>query len=443
MSQTVSLPRANETLRREFARSNALRWVGVVAILAVLGWVLIALFGPTPDYRLTQTPAAMLGSDDFLRGVEAMTRSRIARQNSIEPLSNGENFYAAELEAIRSAKQSIHLEAYIFQKGEIAKQFVDAMTERAKAGVQVRLVIDAMGSFSTPKRYFKELAEAGGKIEWYHPLRWNTWVRSNNRTHRELLVVDSQVAFVGGAGIADHWYKAKEDEPRWRDQMFRVRGEAVRGLQAIFVENWLEASGELLAGEQYFPFEAPAGTTTGLVVDSSPSQGGSTSARILIQTLVACAKQDIQITTPYFLPDDSLRRELVDARKRGVRVRILVPGGKSDHIMTRASSRRVYGPLLEAGAEIYEYQASMIHAKIMVVDTQWAVVGSTNFDNRSFGLNDELNLAAFDPQLATVLRKQYEDDLAHSKRVSYEDWKKRPVWERGIEVFGALLEQQQ
>jgi cardiolipin synthase len=432
------------SLRLEFSRSRALRVVAIVAILVILGWIAAALFAPGPDYKLTGIPAAPLDSDLLIHEIQSMTGARITHLNTIEPIPNGNNFYEAELDAIKNARFTINLEAYIFQRGDMSKRILAALTERAKSGVQVRMVVDAMGSFSTPKRYFKELRQAGGKTEFYHPLRWNTWMRSNNRTHREMLIVDAKLAFIGGAGIADHWYYDKPPKhPRWRDEMFRVRGEAVRSVQGVFLENWLEASGELIAGEQFFGTEPDAGKTTVLVIPSSPSQGGSTPARVLFQTLLASAHHSIQITTPYFLPDKSMTRLLVDARKRGVAVRILVPGGKSDHVMTRSSSRRTYGPLLLAGAQIFEYQPSMIHAKITVIDGLWSVIGTTNMDNRSFGLNDEVNLAAVDPQIASNLEQQFQQDVSKSEPATYEKWKNRPAWERFVEWFGWILESQQ
>lgn len=431
-------------LRLEFSRSRALRVVAIVAILVVLVWILAALFAPGPDYKLTAAPTAPLDSDLYVHELQAMTGARITHANSIEPIPNGNNFYEAELDAIHKAQSTINFEVYIFQRGDTSRQVLEALTERARAGVQVRMTVDAMGSFSTPKRYFKQLQEAGGKMEFYHPLRWNTWMKSNNRTHRELLIVDAKTAFVGGAGVADHWYYDKPPKhPRWRDEMFKVQGEAVRSLEGVFLENWLEASGELIAGEMFFPEEPIAGKTTALVMPSSPSQGGSTPARVLFQTLMASAHKSIQMTTPYFLPDESLTRDLVNARKRGVRVRLLVPGSKSDHLMTRSSSRGTYGPLLEAGVEIYEYQPSMIHAKITVIDGLWSVVGTTNMDNRSFGLNDEVNLAVLDSQLAKELEQEFEQDLAKAEQQTLAKWKDRPVWERFTEWLGVLIEKQE
>jgi cardiolipin synthase A/B len=436
--------RGGDAVRNEFDRSRALRWFAVIAILAIVTWVITALFGSSPDYKLAMTPAAALNSPQFVHELEALTNSRVSADNSVESIPNGDRFYEEELQAIASARSSVNLEAYIVQRGDIAKRIIAALTERQRHGVQVRFVVDAMGSLTTPKLYFKELRAAGGKVEFYHPMRWNTWMRSNNRTHRELMIVDGSTGFIGGAGIADQWWKDEPPkDPRWRDEVFRVKGDAVRALQSTFVENWLEASGELLAGEMFYPPQSPSGTAMSMVVTSTPSQGGSTRARVLFQTLVASAHKSIQITTPYFLPDTSLREELVKARQRGVEVRILLPGGKSDHLMTRASSRRVYGPLLLSGAEIYEYQPSMVHAKIMVIDGLWSVVGSTNFDNRSFGLNDEVNLVTLDPMLAQQLRSQFDTDMTRGIRVNYDTWKKRSLWERGIEMVGFLIERQQ
>jgi cardiolipin synthase len=430
-------------LERRWEKSKPLRIVAFISILAVLSWIVIALFSPTLKYKLAKPPAAPITSDQFRRELQALTNSRFSDGVSVEPLPNGEQFYPAEINAIKGAQKSVNVEAYIFERGDVTKQVIEALTERARAGVQVRMVVDAMGSFSTPKRYFKDLQNAGGHVEFYHPLRWNTWMRSNNRTHREMTIVDGREGFIGGAGFADHWLEDKDKHPRWRDTMFRVRGEAVTALQGTFVENWLESSGELLSGDDFFPQLGKPGTATTFLIASSPSQGGSTRGRILFQTMLASAKQSLDITTPYFLPDDSLKKALIEARKRGVRVRILVPGGKSDHLMTRASSRRTYGDLLLAGAQISEYQPAMIHAKIMIVDGVWSIVGSTNFDNRSFGINDEVNLAALDPQLAASLTRQFEKDLSSAQQVSYEQWKKRPVWERIVEWAGWLLERQQ
>lgn len=426
--------------------SNTFLVIAVIAIVAQSFLLFLALFEPGLAYKISAREPSPLDSEDFMRVLEAVTDARVSRRNRIEVFANGEHYYPAELEAIRGATESVHLEAYIFQKGRVAREFVEALTERARSGVEVRLVSDAIGSFTTWDSYLKPLTEAGGRVAWYNPLRWYALAHFNNRTHRELLVVDGRIAFTGGAGIADHWrYPPKEGQPRWRDSMFRVEGEAVAHLQATFAENWLEASGEILSGAKYFPVcDTAEGDTPSLVVNSSPSAGRSTRARILFQMLLAAARESILITTPYFLPDRSVREELVRAiTERGVRVRIIVPGKGSDHALTRNSSRRLYGDLLRAGAQIYEYQPTMIHCKTLVIDGAWSVVGTTNFDNRSFGINDEVNLAGFDKELAARISEDFQSDVAESRLVTYEDWKRRSVFERAYEIFGALLERQQ
>ena len=339
-----------------------------------------------PRYKLMNAEEMPANeSDRFLEVVEALADAELNRTGDVEVLTNGPSFYPAELEAIRGAKQSVNLEAYIFAKGEIATQYVQALTERATAGVRVNMVIDAFGSAGTGKAFFKLLENVGGKVRWYNGPRWYSLMHLDNRTHRELMIVDGKVGFIGGAGIADQWYCGTHGQPRWRDSAVRIEGEAVYNLQATFAENWLAASGELLIGEEYFPQIHNEHELVSLVVNSTPTVGGSTRARILFQLLLASAKRSISITTPYFLPDKGIMEELCHAVERGLRVRILVPGRKSDHAVTRSTSRAGYGPLLKAGAEVYEYQTAMIHAKVLCVDDLWVVVGSTNFDNRSFG----------------------------------------------------------
>ncbi|HEX8649509.1 MAG TPA: phospholipase D-like domain-containing protein [Pyrinomonadaceae bacterium] len=418
--------------------------IAIIAIIAQCFMLFLALFEPGLDYKIKTPPPEPLESEDFLRILEAITDAKAQPRSSVEVLTNGEVYYEAELEAIRAARHSVNLEAYIFQKGEVARRFVDALTERARAGVEVRMVLDAIGSFASWDSYFKELTKAGGRVHWYHPFRWDTISRINNRTHREIIVVDGRIGFLGGSGFADHWLLGDERNPRWRDTMFRVEGNAVASIQAAFVENWLEASGEILTGKEFFPFHEAETETAALVVDSSPSMGRSTRARILYQTLLASARKTILITTPYFLPDRSARDEMVRAiRERNVEVKIIVPGDHSDHLLTRRSSRRLFGDLLRAGASIYEYQPAMIHTKTMVIDGVWSVVGSTNFDNRSFGLNDEVNLAAYDDKLAARLTEDFTLDLASSRVVSLEEWQRRSIFERMYEWVGGVLERQQ
>jgi cardiolipin synthase len=413
-----------------------------VLLLALI--VVLALFAPGLPYTIARPPSVALDSPEFFRILEALSDAQCHHRASVEVLSDGECYYPAALEAIGRAVHSVNLEAYIFSKGRVTGRFLEVMTERARAGVEVRLVLDSVGSFATWESYLRPLREAGGRICWYHPLRWHTLPRFNNRTHRELIVVDGRVAFLGGAGFADWWQYGLRGKRRWRDSMFRVEGDAVSALQATFVENWVEASGEILASEADFPDCAAAGRCSTLVVNSSPSAGLSTRARMLFQTLLGCARSSICITTPYFVPDRSVRDELVRAvRERGVSVSVIAPGRHTDQRLTRGSSRRLYGPLLLAGVAIHEYVPAMIHVKSLVVDELWSVVGSTNFDNRSFGINDELNLAVRDARFARRLLDDFERDLAQSRRISFEDWSRRALLERAHEQFGRLIERQQ
>jgi cardiolipin synthase A/B len=423
------------------------QWIAI----AFLGLMLfLALFEPPLPYRLTAPPQSAPDSDEFLRMLGALAGAEVHRHCTVEVLANGEVYYEAELAAIKEARHSINLEAYIFKKGEVARRFLEALAERARHGVKVNLVLDAVGSFATWSGTFSDLLAAGGRVFFYHPIRWHTLPRINNRTHRELLIVDGRVGFLGGAGFADHWllpHGRGKKKRRWRDAMFRVEGEAVRDLQSTFAENFLETAGELLTEAHYFPQLAappPGAETVSLVIRGTPSAGRSSRNRMLFQTLIASARTSIQITSPYFLPDRSARAELVRAmRERGVEVTVVTPGPHADHRITRMTSRRLYGQLLRAGARIYEYQPAMIHTKVLIVDGLWSVVGSSNFDYRSFGLNDEVNLAARDPRLALRLAEDFAADLAQGRLQTYRRWYRRPLFDRAWEWVGALLERQQ
>lgn len=421
--------------------------LAVFCIAVILFLVLLVLFEPGLMYRIRPRPID-IESAEFLHLLGALCDAEVRPCEPVEVLENGSRFYAAELAAIAKASQSIHLEAYIFERGRVAQQFIDALSERAKSGVRVKLVVDAVGSFLTPNSFFQPLRDAGGRVVWYQPLRWGTFKRWNNRTHRKMLVIDGRIGFCGGADIGDEWLYPSDSGPPWRDTVFCLRGGVASGLQSTFAENWLESSGEILADADDFPLTrqsepAPPDDSAALVVNSTPSAARGTRAHILYQMLLAYASKSILITTPYFLPDRSTLREIVKAvKERAVRVRVLTPGKHADHLFTRASSRRLYGELLEAGAEIHEYQPSMIHAKTMVVDGLWSVIGSTNFDNRSFGLNDEVNVAIRHRPTAQRLEADFETDLQKSERITLERWRSRSVLERAMEPIFRLFDRQ-
>lgn len=426
---------------------TAFHLLSFAAIVVVIALLSVLLFEPGLAYRIDgDLPPCDSHASRGL--VAALVDSPVMPATEVEVLTNGQAFYPAQLRAIEAARRSIHLEAYVFHRSAIADRFLAALQARARAGVKVRLVIDAVGSLATPDSYFTGLRRAGGEVAWYQPVRWHTLKRFNHRTHRELLVLDGATGFIGGAGVAAWWDNGGRAAAPWRDTMVCVHGPLASALQSSFAENWLESTGELLTAPQDFPFcrapaEPPAQAAAhGLVVTSAPSAGKATRARMLFQLLLASARRSIRIASPYFLPDRSVLRELAAAVQRGVTVQIIVPGGLNNHPIARRASRRRYGALLRAGVHLHEFQPAMMHAKVMVVDQVWSVVGSTNFDNRSFGLNDEVNLAVQDPDLAQRLERAFENDLARCQSINVAAWR-RSAWERILAGAGALLERHQ
>lgn len=402
----------------------------------------LAFFGRGLRYNVTESPRSPLDSSEFCALLAFLTEAKLLHGNKLEVLTDGACFYGSELEALASAQSSINLEAYIFHKGKISKRYIQALAERARAGVQVRVTLDYIGSLSTPRSYFKELLDAGGHVRWYHPLRMKFIPEFNNRTHRELLIVDGSVAFLGGPGIADWWIEDGIKGKRWRDMMVRVEGPSAAALQAVFAQNWLRVSGEILTGEDYFANVDDGQGAPVLVVGSTPA-AGATQARILFQLLITSARKCIYISSPYFLPSYSARQAIIQAAvERGVEVKILTPGDNNDQPLTRASSRNLYGSLLKHGIKIYEYLPSMNHTKALMIDDLWAVAGSTNFDYRSFSINDEVNLAVMDPIVTRRIAEDFERDLSRSREVHYSDWQAKKRFRIADKLF-SLLERQE
>ncbi len=402
----------------------------------------LAFFGRGLRYEVKEPPNTALDNRKFAALLAFLTEAKLLDGNNFEVLTDGPCFYEAELSAIAGARSSINLEAYIFHKGEIARRYISALAERARAGVKVRLTLDYFGSFSTPRSYLKQLLDAGGELCWYHPFRIEFIPQFNNRTHRELLIVDGAIGFIGGPGIADWWLKDGVRGKRWRDMMVRVDGPSAAALQAVFAQNWLRVSGEILAGDDYVTYEEDGQGASTLVVGSTPS-AGATQARILFQLLISSARKCIYISSPYFLPSASARRAIIEAaRERNVEVKVLTPGDNNDEKLTRASSRNLYGSLLKHGIKIYEYLPSMNHTKAMMVDDMWTVVGSTNFDYRSFSINDEVNLAVMDPSLTRRVAQDFERDLANSREITYAEWREKSRFRIADRIF-SLMERQE
>jgi cardiolipin synthase A/B len=406
-----------------------------------ISWlILVALFAPHIPYHVGAPIDAT--SEHFVHMLESTCNTSLKRHNKIEIFTNGEAFYPAMLDAIRTAKESINIECYIFKKGEVAQRFIDALSERARAGVRVTMVMDAIGSFGAFKWTIKPLREAGCRVEHYQRLRWYSLGRINNRTHRELLVVDGDVAFLGGAGIADWWLKSEGGKPRWRDMMARIEGPVVSAIQGVAAENWLECCGEILTGvETYKPHRSADGSAA-FVVKSSPADR-ATASRVLFQTLVEAATRRVLISTPYFLPDKAFRQAICRTGSRGVEISVIVPGAVTDQRWVRLASRRMYGRLFDAGVRIFEYGEGMTHVKALIVDDLWAVIGTTNVDNRSFEHNDEVNLAIRDAAIAKRLTSDFSADIARSAEITPEKWRSRPLWEKLVGTVAWILERQQ
>jgi cardiolipin synthase len=421
-----------------------MNWLSVAGGIFLIWVVLVFLFTPGINYHLAHRTS--LHAPDFLYTLQSTCQAALHHGNQVTVFTNGIAFYPAMLQAISEATRSINMELYIFQPGQIADQFVAELSAKARQGVTVTIVVDAIGSLSLWGRPVRRLRKAGCRIESYQRLRWYSLARLNNRTHRELLVIDGRVAFVGGAGIADWWaypsFKRLSWHKPWRDTMVRIEGPVVAALQGVAAENWLECCGEILTGPDYFPSLERAGETTAFVVKSSPSDR-ATASRVTFQMLMEAADHSIHISTPYFLPDRALRRALIEAAARGVAITVLVPGRKTDQKWVRLASRRMWGQLLRAGVRIFEYRDTMTHMKLLVADELWCVLGTTNIDNRSFEHNDEVNVALRDRALAARLLEDYACDIATSREMSLERWQRRPRWEKIVGRFVWILERQQ
>jgi cardiolipin synthase len=391
------------------------------------------------DYRIEHLFA--VGDEQFLRSMENLLPPAALGGNKITAYINGDQFFPAMLEAIGSARHTITFETFIYWQGEIGKRFAEALIERARAGVKVHVLLDWLGTRKMDPESVQLMSNAGIEIERYHPLRWYNLRRANNRTHRKLLIVDGTVGFTGGAGIADLWTGDGQDPDHWRDSHFKMEGPVVAQCQAAFMDNWLKTRSRVLHGEEYFPKIEPEGACRAQVFMSSP-QEGSESARLMYLLTIASASCTIRIASAYFVPDDLSVASIADACKRGVTVEIIVPGEHVDTDITRRAGRSRWGPLLQAGAKIYEYGPTMYHCKVMIVDDIWTSVGSTNFDNRSFRLNDEANLNVYDVDFAREQVAFFEQDKTRSRRVTLEEWVARPLSEKLKERLAALLRSQ-
>jgi cardiolipin synthase len=380
-------------------------------------------------------------SEEFLDTIAGASGVPFVEGNAVELLNNGDVFYPRMLEAIEAARASITVEAYVYWAGEIGLVFARSLAERAKAGVKVKILLDAIGSASIGPEILKTLDAGGCQVAWYNPIHWYSLGRFNNRTHRKSLIVDGQVAFTGGAGIADHWLGHAQGPDQWRDTQIRLEGPAVTPLQTGFTYNWQQSTGELLTGSMYYPSIEPRGRFAVQTLMSSPETGAS-NVRTMYYLSILCARKSIYIANPYFIPDPVALETLIEAKQRGVDVRIMVSGTRNDNWLARHNSVRLFGRLLDAGIEMLEYNHTMLHQKTMVVDGVWGTVGTTNFDNRSFAHNEESNVCFFDRDLAGQLHGTFLDDAAACARVQRQAWARRGAWAKAQEFVASFLQEQ-
>ena len=409
-------------------------WTVLLTAVTTFVVVMVALNFARPEKKLSWKieHRYALSDPQFRREMSVMLGPSIASGNSVIALQNGVEIFPAMLEAIRGAQTSITFETYIYWSGDIGEKFSAALIERAKAGVPVSVVIDWVGSAKMDQTLLDRMEEAGVRVKRYRPLKWYNLRRLNHRTHRKLLVVDGRIGFTGGVGIADLWEGNAEDPEHWRETHFRVEGPVVAQFQAAFNDNWIKTTGELLNDSTYFPPLQPTGTFDAHLFIASPA-GGSESMHLMYLLAVAAANTTIDMAAAYFVPDELAIQAFEAARKRGVRVRILVPGPHIDTETVRIASKATWGRLLRAGVEIYVYQPTMMHTKLLIVDDELVSVGSTNFDPRSFRLNDEANLNVYDRSFAEQMTQAFERDLAPATRYTMEMWSRRPFKEKFVE----------
>jgi cardiolipin synthase len=391
-------------------------------------------------------PEITLGEPSFFPTIEAHTGAPIAGGNRIDVLLNGDETFPIMLRDIKAAKSTITFAQYLYEGGALGRGLAQAFAERCRAGVKADILLDSHGSGKTPAEIIALMRDAGCHVEFFRrvdaPAIIFPWklLRYNYRSHRRILVIDGRVGFTGGYGISDAWTGDGRTAEHWRDTNARIEGPVVKFLQAAFAESWLETTGIAIGGEGYFPRLEPVGKVPAQIVSSSPA-GGSFQNYLLFLLSINSARKSILITNPYFIPDDVMTEALVKAVARGVRVVVLVPG-EIDSQLTYTASRSHYGPLLLGRVEIFEYQTALLHAKTMVVDGIWATIGSTNLDNRSFALNQELNLTLYDTAVARRLEEIFQEDLKFSKKIIYEEWHSRSIFERIFELFAFPVKEQ-
>jgi len=426
-------------------RYGSARWIGIALVSALvtatLGLIAYNFVGS--EKRIERRVERLYGIDDphFERELGVLLGPPVVGGNRYRVLRNGDEIFPAMLRAIRGAQKTITFESYIYWSGDIGNEFAKALAERARAGVKVHVLLDWVGSQKVDQSVLDQMTSAGVQVQRYHPIHWYTLGKLNNRTHRKLLVIDGKLGFTGGVGIAPEWTGNAQDPNHWRDTHFQVEGPVVGQLQSIFLDNWIKVSGDVPHGEDYFPALPSLGDGRAQMFSSSPT-GGSESMMLMYLLAITASNRSIDLSAAYFVPDDLSLKALVAALQRGVKLRIVVPGEHIDSETARSASRARWEPLLAAGAVIAEYAPTMYHTKVMIVDGLLVSVGSTNFDNRSFHLNDEATLNILDATFASEQTRIFEADLALARPISLQAWRERPWREKLAERLSSLVRSQ-
>ncbi len=417
-------------------------WLAIGACIAAISGLVVVNF-TSGEKQIARRVERLYSLDDpqFARELGVLLGPPFIQGNAVQVLLNGDEIFPPMLRAIREAKASITFETYIYWSGDIGREFAVALAEASQRGVKCHVLLDWVGSAKMDDVLVKQLTAAGVQLRRFHPPHWSHLARLNNRTHRKLLVVDGRIGFTGGVGIATQWTGSAQDPAHWRDTHVQISGPAVAQMQAVFMENWIKVTGQALHGPTYFPPLNAQGNRLAQMFSSSPS-GGSESMQLMYLYSITAAAKSIDLSAAYFVPDDLTLAALVEAMKRGVKVRIIVPGAHIDSETVRSASRATWGQLLLAGATIAEYEPTMYHCKVMIVDGLLTSVGSTNFDNRSFRLNDEATLNLLDAEFAQQQTEIFNADLAKSRVIGFDDWANRPWTEKLSERWSRLLASQ-
>ena len=422
-----------------YVRMPLVAFVG--GLLALI--TLTILFWSVKQQRETELQVKDPGElQTLIPSIVGLTHSALDLGNEVQVLQNGDGFFPPLFRDIAAARHSVHVETYIWWDGRLARQLAALLAKKASEGVEVRVLVDASGGRQLKGEVKEMLTRAGAQVAHFHPLRLSNLGRLNNRDHRKLVIIDGRIAYTGGHGIADDWTGNAQDKKHWRDTGLRIRGPAVNRLQGCFAENWIEETGEIPAGDQYFPHLPPAGLTPAHVAYTSPT-GAVSSVQVLYYLAIKAARREIIIQNPYLIPDEEAIEALAEAVRRGVEVKIMVPSDDAtDSPVVQHASHHHFGTLLRRGVRIWEYRRTLLHQKVIVVDGVWSSVGSTNFDERSFQLNDEVNVGVIDPRVATELKAAFQSDLRFAREVTYHGWRDRSLWHKLVDGIAYLGQSQ-